>query len=158
MNSDVAERKSKNSESTSAALTLPPGFADRLDVNVHAHVLLGSLLTTVERRHRDSVALLLLIAQPLRVPDVTWGRRKEISQPLRAKQTKNVSLWKILLLTLKITTCLKLLVNIQCRLQYWIIFTCHRGNQESMLLVSNKWKENHKAKENLHRIVTHLYY
>lgn len=68
--------KQTHPESTSAALTLPARFADGLDVNVHRHVLLGSLLTTVERRHRDPVALLLLVAQPLRVSDVSWGKRK----------------------------------------------------------------------------------
>lgn len=71
MDSEVAERKYNYSDTTSAALTLPPRFADRLDVNLHSYVLLGSLLTTVERRHRDSVVLLLLVAQPLRVSDVT---------------------------------------------------------------------------------------
>lgn len=62
---------SRDCEATSAALTLPTRFADGLDVNVHGYVLLGSLLATVERRHRDWVALLLLVAQTLCVPDVT---------------------------------------------------------------------------------------
>lgn len=84
----------KHPETTSAALTLPARFADGLDVNVHRYVLLGSLLTTVERRHRDSVALLLLVAQPLRVSDVSWGKRKPMIQPLGDKQTKDVSLCK----------------------------------------------------------------
>lgn len=52
-------------------LTLPSRFADRLDINMHGHILLGSLLTTVKGCHHNLVALLLVIAQPLRVPDVT---------------------------------------------------------------------------------------
>lgn len=53
-----------------ASLTLPSRFADRLYIDVHGHVLLGSLLPTVEGCHHDLVALLLVKAQPLRVPDV----------------------------------------------------------------------------------------
>ena len=55
----------------SFSLTLPSGFADRLDINMHSHILLRSLLTAVKGRHHNLVALLLVIAQPLSVSDVT---------------------------------------------------------------------------------------
>lgn len=53
------------------SLTLPSRFADGLDDDMHGHILFGSLLTTVEGCHHNLVALLLVEAQPLRVPNVT---------------------------------------------------------------------------------------
>ena len=53
------------------ARTLPARFADGLDVDVHGHALLRAPLSAVEGRHHDHVALLPLVAQPLRVPDVS---------------------------------------------------------------------------------------
>lgn len=53
------------------SLTLPSRFADRLDINMHSHILLCFLLTTVKGRHHNLVALLLVIAEPLCVSDVT---------------------------------------------------------------------------------------
>lgn len=53
------------------SLTLPSRFADRLDINMHSHALLCSLLTTVKGCHHNLVALLLVIAQALCVSDVT---------------------------------------------------------------------------------------
>lgn len=85
--------------SRSAALTLPPWFADRLHINVHSDVLLRSLLTAVERCHRDPVALLLLVAQALGVSDVTWGKGKK--QSLTHYSKRNKSLWMQRLLSLK---------------------------------------------------------
>ena len=51
-------------------LTLPARFADRLDVDVHRHTLRRPLLAAVEGGHHDLVALLLVVAQTLRVSDV----------------------------------------------------------------------------------------
>lgn len=63
--------KLRHLESASLALTLPSRFADRLDINMHSHALLCSLLTTVKGCHHNLVALLLVIAQALCVSDIT---------------------------------------------------------------------------------------
>lgn len=52
-------------------LTLPSSFADWLDINMHSHMLLGCLLTTVKGCHQNLVALLPVIAQSFCVSDIT---------------------------------------------------------------------------------------
>jgi len=51
--------------------TLPAGLADGLDVDSHGHALQRPLLAAVPRRDLDLVALLPVVAQLLRVPDVS---------------------------------------------------------------------------------------
>ena len=62
-------------------ITLPARFADRFNVDVYRHALCGSLLSAVEGCDQDLILLLLIKAQLLCVPDVTYGRqeRSEVS-------------------------------------------------------------------------------
>lgn len=64
------------SEAISLCLTLPSWFADRLNINMHSYILLRSLLTTVKGCHHNLVALLLVVAQPLCISDVTWRKQR----------------------------------------------------------------------------------
>lgn len=54
-----------------APLTLPPGLADGFDLDVHGHALCRPLLATVKGGNHDLVVLLVVIAEPLRVTNVT---------------------------------------------------------------------------------------
>ena len=56
---------------------MPARFADRFDVNADWDAVQGSLLAAVPGRHLDLVLLLVVIAQLLCVPDVTWCGGKE---------------------------------------------------------------------------------
>ena len=53
-----------------ARLTLPPGLADGLDLDVHGHALCCLHLAAVEGSDHDLVVLLVVIAQLLCVADV----------------------------------------------------------------------------------------
>lgn len=58
-----------------ATPTLPARFAHRLDVDADRDTTQRPLLAAVPGRDLDLVLLLSVIAQLLRVPDVTWRQR-----------------------------------------------------------------------------------
>lgn len=58
---------------------MPARFAHRLDVDADGDAVQGSLLAAVPGRHLDLVLLLAVVAQLLRVADVTWCGGKEES-------------------------------------------------------------------------------
>lgn len=55
---------------------MPAGFADRLDVDADGDAVQRPLLAAVPGRHLDLVLLLPVVAQLLRVPDVSFIQRE----------------------------------------------------------------------------------
>lgn len=57
---------------------MPARLADRLDVDAYRDAVQGPLLAAVPGRHLDLILLLPVVAQLLRVPDVTLCGEKRL--------------------------------------------------------------------------------